>query len=139
MPFQHTDLINAIQEKLRKTFCCYNFLDLYHAQSFFQVFVTCFPSSLKQEQCLEKVTNSRPTASNLFSTQYSCSQELGKKVTHTWKNFSHGKSRQLQQRNTIHIFLNMKPLSIECPNLTRIINQSWPGWGKQVTNTWKKL
>ena len=23
----------------------------------------------------------------------------------------------------------MKPLSIECPNLTCIINQSWPGWG----------
>ena len=22
----------------------------------------------------------------------------------------------------------MKPLSIECPNLTCIINQSWPGW-----------
>ena len=49
LPYQHTDLINAIQEKLRKTFCCYNCLDLYHAQSFFQVFVTCFPSSLKQE------------------------------------------------------------------------------------------
>jgi hypothetical protein len=44
-----TDLTNAIQEKLRKTFCCYNCLDLYHAQSFFQVFVTFFPSSLKQE------------------------------------------------------------------------------------------
>ena len=51
-----------------------------------------FLSSLEQEQCLEKVTNSRPTASNLhnlFSTQYSCSQELGKKVTNTWKNFKH--------------------------------------------------
>ena len=24
----------------------------------------------------------------------------------------------------------MKPLSIECPNLTCIINQSWPGWGE---------
>ena len=34
LPCQHTDLINAIQEKLRKTFCCYNCLDLYHAQSF---------------------------------------------------------------------------------------------------------
>ena len=52
--YQHTDLVNAIQEKLRKTFCCYNCLDLYHAQSFFQVFVTCFPSSLKQKERLEK-------------------------------------------------------------------------------------
>jgi hypothetical protein len=98
LPYEHTDLINAIKEKLRKTFCCYNCLDLYHAQSFFQVFVNCFPSSLKQEYCLKKITNSRPTASNLhnlFSTQYFCSQELGKKVTHAWKNLSHGKYRQL--------------------------------------------
>ena len=34
LPHQHTNLINAIQEKLRKTFCCYNCLDLYQAQSF---------------------------------------------------------------------------------------------------------
>ena len=26
----------------------------------------------------------------------------------------------------------MKPLSIECPNLTCIINQSWPGWPNVV-------
>ena len=62
-------------EKLKKTFCCYNCLDLYHAQSFFLVFVTCFPTSLQQE--------------------------LGKQVTHTLKKKSPGKSRQLQQQNTI--------------------------------------
>ena len=123
LPHQHTNLINAIQEKLRKTFCCYNCLDLYHAQSFFQVFVTCFPSSLKQEQCLEKVTNSRPTASNLhnlFSTQYSCSQELGKKVTHTWKNFSHGKSRQLQQQNSIPEAALLQQLNVSQNQKSRI-------------------
>ena len=94
----HSPFPQTQDEKLKKTFCCYNCLDLYHTQSFFPVFVTCFPSSLEQEQCLEKVTNSRPSASNLhnlFSTLLSCSQELGKQVTHTWKNFSHGKSRQL--------------------------------------------
>ena len=31
-------------------FCCYNCLDLYHAQSFFPVFFICFPSSLEQEK-----------------------------------------------------------------------------------------
>ena len=37
----------------------------------------------------------------------------------------------------------MKPLSIECPNLTCIINQSWPEWcdydKKKDTNTILKL
>ena len=96
MPYQHTDLRDTIiwmqfKKKLRKTFCCYNCLDFQHAQIFFQVFVTCFPSSLKQEQCLEKITNSGPTASNLhnlFSTQYSCSQELEKSNSHLEKKFS---------------------------------------------------
>ena len=54
------------------------FVDLYQAQSFFLVFVACFPSSLEKEQCLEKVTN-----------------------FHTWKKKFHDKSRQLQQQNTI--------------------------------------
>ena len=31
----------------------------------------------------------------LFSPHYSCSQELGKQATHTWKKFPHNKSRQL--------------------------------------------
>ena len=59
--------------------------------NFFQVFVTCLPSSLKQEQCLKKVAISRPTASNLhnlFSTQYFCYQELGKSNSHLEKLFS---------------------------------------------------
>ena len=57
-------------------------------------------------QCLEKVTNSRPSASslhNLFSTLLSCSQELGKQVTHTSKNFSHRKSRQLCSNKILFI------------------------------------
>ena len=64
----------------------------------FPVCVVCFPSSLKQGQYLKKVTNSRHLISNLynlFSTQLSCSQELGKQVTHTGKNLSHVKSGQL--------------------------------------------
>ena len=72
-----------INQKKRKTFCCYNCLDLNHAQSFLPVFVNCFPQSLEQEKCLEKVRNSQPSASNLHnltSTQFSCSQELGKQV-----------------------------------------------------------
>ena len=59
-------------------------------QSYSAVFLTCFPSPLEQEQCLEKVTNYWTWASNLrnlFSTQCPCSQDLGKQVTHTWKGF----------------------------------------------------
>ena len=33
----------------------------------------------------------------------------------------------------------MKPLSIECPNLTCIINQSWPGWATQTVKIKFKL
>ena len=74
--------------------------------NFFPVFVTSFSSSLKQEKCLEKVTNSwllAPNLPNLFSTQFSCFQELGKQVTYTVKTFSQGKYRQLQQQNTIFV------------------------------------
>ena len=39
-----------------------NCLHLYHAQKFFLVFVTCFPSSLEKEQCLEKVIQEGDTA-----------------------------------------------------------------------------
>ena len=49
------------------------FLDLYHAQSFFLVFLTWFPSSIEQEQRLEKVIDYRPSDSNLhnlFSTLF---------------------------------------------------------------------
>ena len=93
----HTPLSQTQDKKHKKPYC-YNCLDLYHTQSFFPVFVACFPSSLEPEQCLEKDTNSWPSASNLhnlFSTLFSCSQELGKQVNHTWKNFSLGKSRKL--------------------------------------------
>ena len=56
------------------------FLDLYHAQSFFLVFLTWFPSSIEQEQRLEKVIDYRPADSNLhnlFSTPFLLSR--------TWK------------------------------------------------------
>ena len=45
----------------------------------------------------------RSTASslhNILSTQCSCFEELGKKVTHPWKKVSLGKSRQLWQQNS---------------------------------------
>ena len=77
--------------KIKKTFCCYNCLDLCHAQSFFLVFITCFPSSLEQEQCLEKVTNSRPSASNLhnlFSTLFLLSRTWKTSNSHLEKIFS---------------------------------------------------
>ena len=91
------DILCCRKKNWKKIFCCYNCLDLHHAQSFFLVFISCCPCSLELEQCLEKVTNSRPLAlnlHNLFST-------LGKKVTPIWKNFSHGKSEKLLQQNTI--------------------------------------
>ena len=34
LPYQHTDLINAIRKKLRKTFCFYNCLDLKYIDNF---------------------------------------------------------------------------------------------------------
>jgi hypothetical protein len=64
-------------EKLRKTFCCYNCLDLYPAQSFLQVWVMYLFSQFSQAGVV---------------SQNSCSQELRKKVTHAWKNFSHDKN-----------------------------------------------
>ena len=95
--YQFHSLIFWSKHVLEIVFCCYNCLDL-RWEKFFQVWVPFFPSSLKKEQCFEKVTNSYPSASNLhnlFSTLLSCSEELAKQVTHTWKNFFHRKSRQL--------------------------------------------
>ena len=46
---------------LEIVFCCYNCLDLYHAQSFYPVFFICFPSSLEQEKSL------RPRTCTTFS------------------------------------------------------------------------
>ena len=94
--FYKLSLIN-LRKNLKITLFGYNCLYLY------QVFVTCHSVSLKQEKCLEKVTKSQPSASNLlnlFSTQFSWSQELGKHLTHAGKNFSHDKSRQLLQQST---------------------------------------
>ena len=53
-------------------------------------------------QFLEKVKKFWSLASNLHNilSTCSCSQELGRQVTHTWKNVSLGKSRQLWQQNT---------------------------------------
>jgi hypothetical protein len=72
----------------RKTFCCYNCLDLYHAQSFSKCLFLVFPVLSSRNSVSKR--NSRPTASNLhnlFSTQYSCSQELGKKWLSLGKTF----------------------------------------------------
>ena len=66
----------GVERYLEKRFVPYS--------KFFRVFITCFPSSIEQEQCLKTVTNSQPLASNL-NNQFS--QELGKQVTHTWKTF----------------------------------------------------
>ena len=73
-------------EKLKKTFCCYNCLDLYHAQSFFLVFVTCFPSSLEQE--------------------------LGKQVTHTWKFFLTANLDNYSNKILYLILLKIKKIAI---------------------------
>ena len=87
----HTPLPQTQDEKSKKqTFCCYNCLDLYHTQSFFPVFVTYFPSSLEQEQCLEKVINSWPSASNLhnlFSKLFLLSRTWKTSNSHFGKTF----------------------------------------------------
>ena len=98
LPYQHTDLINAIQEKLRKTFCCYNCLDLYHAQSFFPS--VCYLFSQFSQAGIVSRKGHKFSAYGLelaqpFLNTIFLLSRTGKKVTHTWKNFSHGKSRQL--------------------------------------------
>ena len=79
-------------------FCCYNCLDL-PWEKFFQVWVTCFPSSWEQENCVEKRLCKFEAEGQefvTFSTHFSCSRELGKQVTNTgeklWVRY---KSRQL--------------------------------------------
>ena len=57
---------------LKIVFCCYNCLDL-PWEFFFQVWVTCFPSSWEQEQCWEKVVQvrgQRPRICDLFKTLF---------------------------------------------------------------------
>ena len=79
------------QKIKEKTFRCYNCLDLYYAQTFFLVFVSYFPSSLYQELCLEKVTNSWPSAlnlHNLFSTLFLLSRTWKTSNSHLEKNIS---------------------------------------------------
>ena len=57
----------------------------------FLVFVTCIPSSQISHLALIFKT---------FFQMYSCSHDLGKQISHSGKNFFHGKSRQLLQQNT---------------------------------------
>ena len=74
---------------------------------FFPVCVACFPSSLEQGQCLEKVTNSQHLISKLyklFSTQWSCSQKLGKQITHTLKGFFRANLENYNNEISIFIF-----------------------------------
>ena len=80
--------MNAIQEKLRKKFCCSNCLDLYHAQSFFKCLLLVFP---------------------VLSSRNSVSKR---------KNFSHGKSRQLWQQNTMGTFSILSG-TVQCGQLTK--------------------
>ena len=82
----HTPLPQTQHEKIKKDILLLQLSRFVPYSRFFPLFFTCFPSSLEQEQCLKKVTNSQPSASNLhnlFSTLFSCSQELEKQVTHT--------------------------------------------------------
>ena len=64
--------ICGLKFHLSLVFCCYNCLDL-PWEKFFQVWVTCFPSSWEQEQCWEKVVQirgRRPRICDLFKTLF---------------------------------------------------------------------
>ena len=66
-------------------FCCYNCLNLLW-EKFFQVWVTCFPSSWEQENSVEKRLCKFEAEGRefvTFSRHCSCSRELGKQVTNT--------------------------------------------------------
>jgi hypothetical protein len=73
------------EEKFKKI-CCYNCLDLNHAQSFLQCLLIVFSVLWSRKKCLKKVTNSQPSASNLhnlFSTQFS--SRVGKTSNSHWE------------------------------------------------------
>jgi hypothetical protein len=60
-------------------------------------FLLVFPVLSSRDSVLKRsqIIGLRPPTCTTFSQKCSCSQELGKQVTHTKKNFSHSKSRQL--------------------------------------------
>ena len=65
-------------EKLKKnTFCCYKCLDLYHAKTFFLVFVTCFPNLSSRNSVLK-----RSQILGLWPRTRTTFEELRKQVTY---------------------------------------------------------
>ena len=60
-------------------------------------FLLVFPVLSSRDSVLKRsqIIGLRPPTCTTFSQKCSCLQELGKQVTHTKKNFSHSKSRQL--------------------------------------------
>ena len=80
------------QYETKIVFCCYSCLDL-PWEKVFTVKVTCFPSSWKQENCVEKRLCKFAAKSQefvTFSRHFSCLRELEKEVTNIGKNFAHG-------------------------------------------------
>ena len=108
-------------------FCCYVQLSRFVPYSkFFTSICYLFPSSREQEQCLEKVTYFQPLASNLhnlFSTLLSCSQELGKQVTHTWKNYFQFTTPDFTVCKQGLDFTNKIPISISLCDVRRTWNR----------------
>ena len=77
---------------------------LYHTQSFSAYSLLVFPVLLSRNSVLKRsqILSLWPQTCTTFSQHHiPALKNWGKKVTHTQKNFSRGKSRQLQQQNAM--------------------------------------
>ena len=93
--------------KLKKVFCCYNFLNFQCSNIFLQCSLLVFQfHSGSKAVSLKRSATSRPSVSRLcpLSRHTFNPSFTGKQVTHTRKIFSHSKFRKLQQQSTISKF-----------------------------------
>ena len=92
--------------KLKKVFCCYNFLNFQCSNIFLQCSLLVFQfHSGSKAVSLKRSATSRPSVSRLcpLSRHTFNPSFTGKQVTHTRKIFSHSKFRKLQQQSTISL------------------------------------
>ena len=97
-------------EKLKKVFCCYNFLNFQCSNIFLQCSLLVFQiHSGSKAVSLKRSATSRPSVSRLcpLSRHTFNPSFTGKQVTHTRKIFSHSKFRKLQQQSTITKFAHV--------------------------------
>ena len=95
--------------KLKKVFCCYNFLNFQCSNIFLQCSLLVFQfHSGSKAVSLKRSATSRPSVSRLcpLSRHTFNPSFTGKQVTHTRKIFSHSKFRKLQQQSTISKFFS---------------------------------